>query len=104
MSPCRNENVEALQSSNSTSKTCQRIFAVVEACRLVIPSPLPIFFNTERVTGRKAKGLQIEKTGCKHQTCFLFLSSGRRKQTTSVIFSLLYTNLKRRFSSNSVLP
>ena len=35
----------------------------------------------ERVTGRKARGLQTEEIGCKSQT--FFLSSGRRKQTTS---------------------
>ena len=98
MSPCRNENVEVLQSSNSTSKTFQRIFAVVEACGIVIPSPLPIFFSTETVTGRKARGLQMEETGCKCQTFFSSLLSGRRKQTTSVtFFPLLYTNLKPGF-------
>ena len=46
----------------------------------------------ERVTGRKAKGLQMEERGCKCQT-FLSLISGRRKQTSDILF-LLYTNLK----------
>ena len=50
----------------------------------------------ERVTGRKARGLQMEEIGCKCQT-FLSLLSGRRKQT-SYIFFLLYTNLKGGFS------
>jgi len=50
----------------------------------------------ERVTGRKARGLQMEEIGCKCQT-FLSLLSGRRKQT-SIIFFLLYTNLKGDFS------
>ena len=36
----------------------------------------------ERVTGRKARGLQMEEIGCKCQT-FLSLLSGRRKQTGS---------------------
>ena len=51
---------------------------------------------TERVTGRKARGLQTEETGCKCLT-FLSLLSGRKKQTSD-IFSLLYTNLKGGFS------
>ena len=39
--------------------------------------------DSERVTGRKAKGFQMEETGCKCQT-FLFLLSGRRKQTSNI--------------------
>ena len=39
----------------------------------------------ERVTGRKARGLQMEEIACKCQT-FLSLLSGRRKQS-SYIFS-----------------
>ena len=42
------------------------------------------------------RGPQMEKTGCSVR-CF-YLSSGRRKQTTSVrLFPLLYTKLKRGF-------
>ena len=37
----------------------------------------------ERVTGRKARGLQIEEIACKCQT-FLSLLSGRRKQTSNI--------------------
>ena len=55
-----------------------------------------IYQGPERVTGRKARGLQMEEIGCKCQT-FLSLLSGRRKQT-SYIFFLLYTNLKGGFS------
>ena len=40
----------------------------------------------ERVTGRKAKGLQIEEIGCKCQTFFISPLSSRKKQTTSVRF------------------
>ena len=40
-------------------------------------------FATERVTGRKARGLQIEEIACKCQT-FLSLLSGRRKQTSNI--------------------
>ena len=50
--------------------------------------------GSERVTGRKARGLQMEERGCKCQT-FLSLLSGRKKQTMSF---LLYTNLKEGFS------
>ena len=39
----------------------------------------------ERVTDRKAMGLQTEEIGCKSQT-FLSLLSGRRKQTDDIIF------------------
>ena len=42
----------------------------------------------ERVTGRKARGLQMEEIGCKCQIFFSLLS-GRRKQTTDIFsFSL----------------
>ena len=52
----------------------------------------------ERVTGRKARGLQMEEIGCKCQTFLISLLSSRRKQTTSVrFFSLFSTNLKRGF-------
>ena len=50
----------------------------------------------ERVTGRKARGLQMEEIACKCQT-FLSLLSGRRTQTSNIFF-LLYTNLKGGFS------
>ena len=46
----------------------------------------------QRVTGRKARGLQTEEIGFKCQT-FLSLLSSRRKQTSDIFF-LLYTNLK----------
>ena len=49
---------------------------------------------TERVTGRKARGLQTEEIGCKCQT-FLSLLSGRRKQTSNIFFPSLY-KFKRR--------
>ena len=54
----------------------------------------------ERVTGRKARGLQKEEIGCKCQTFFISLLSGRKKQTSDIyiFFPLLYTNLKRGFS------
>ena len=38
---------------------------------------------SERVTGRKARGLQMEEIACKCQT-FLSLLSGRRKQTSDI--------------------
>ena len=57
----------------------------------------PIFWppDIERVTGRKAKGLQTEEIGCKCH--FLSLLSGRRKQTGDIYFPL-YTNIKGGFS------
>ena len=38
---------------------------------------------SERVTGRKTRGLQTEEIACKCQT-FLSLLSGRRKQTSDI--------------------
>ena len=52
--------------------------------------------DRERVTGRKARGLQMEEVGCSVKT-FLSLLRGRRKQTSDIFF-LLYTNLKGGFS------
>ena len=52
--------------------------------------------TTERVTGKKARGLQTEERGCTCQT-FLSLLRGRKKQTSDLFF-LLYTNLKEGFS------
>ena len=48
--------------------------------------------GNERITGKKARGLQTEEVACKCQI-FLSLSSGRRKQTSDICF-LFYTNLK----------
>ena len=53
-----------------------------------------IFIGSERVTGRKARGLQMEEIGCKCQT-FLSLLSSRRKQASD-IFSFTIKS-KRRF-------
>ena len=41
------------------------------------------YVHSERVTGRKARGLQREEIACKCQT-FLSLLSGRRKQTSDI--------------------
>ena len=58
----------------------------------------PASLRSERVRGRKARGPQTEETGCKCQIHFIYLLSGRRKQTTSVrFFPLLYAKLKRGF-------
>ena len=66
------------------------VWQVGEEDRPQLPEP-------ERVTGRKARGLQAEEIACKCQT-FLSLLSGRRKQTNEQYFFLLYTNLKGGFS------
>ena len=39
--------------------------------------------GSERVTGRKARGLQMEEIACKCQIFFSLLS-GRRKQTSDI--------------------
>ena len=51
----------------------------------------------ERVTGRKARGLQTEEIGCKCQTFFISLLSGRRKQTSDIFFSPSLYKFKKRF-------
>ena len=53
---------------------------------------------TERVTGRKPRGLQRRKQAASVKTFFIFLLRSRRKQTTSVkcFFPSLY-KIKRRF-------
>ena len=43
----------------------------------------------ERVTGRKARGLQTEEIGCKCQT-FLSLLSGRKETNQRYVFPSLY--------------
>ena len=50
---------------------------------------------SERVTGRKARGLQMEEIACKCQT-YLSLLSRRRKQTSNIFFPSLY-KFKERF-------
>ena len=60
------------------------------------PSGYPtVWVANESVTGRKARGLQMEEIGCKCQT-FLSLLSGRRKQTGDIFFPSLY-KFKRKF-------
>ena len=44
---------------------------------------ITLILHGERVTGRKARGLQIEEIACKCQTFFSLLS-GRRKQTSNI--------------------
>ena len=75
---------------------------------LILPNLLAYWmqhFHSERVKGRKARGLQMEEIGCKCQMFFISLISGRRKQTTSVIFFFPSLNKLKTVSSwNSVLP
>ena len=52
--------------------------------------------ETERVTARKARGLQREEMGCKCQTVVICHFRGRRKQAV-IFFPVLDTNLKRGF-------
>ena len=51
-----------------------------EICSVVADSLQTTDYTIERVTGRKARGLQTEEIGCKCQT-FLSLLSSKRKQT-----------------------
>ena len=51
--------------------------------------------SSDRITGRKARDLQIEEIGGKCQT-FLSLLSDRSKQTSDIFFPSLYA-FKRRF-------
>ena len=57
-------------------------------------------FQYERVTGRKDRGLQVEKEGCRCQT-FLSLLSGRKKQTSNMFSSL---QKFKRFLSTCCVP
>ena len=52
--------------------------------------------QNERVTGRKARGLQMEEIACKCQT-FLSLLSGRRTQTSNFFFFPSLYKFKGRF-------
>ena len=56
----------------------------------------PYSSPAERVTGRKARGLQMEKIACKCQTFLSLLRAGRNK--LGIFFFLLYTNLKEGIS------
>ena len=51
----------------------------------------------ERVTGRKARGLQMEEIGCKCWTFFISLLSSRRKQISVIFFSSSLYKFKKRF-------
>ena len=80
----------------------------LQHARLPCPSPTPGACSnscppslrchpTERVTGRKVRGLQMEEIGWKCQTFFVSLLSGWRKQITSVkIFSPSLYKIKKR--------
>ena len=54
-----------------------------EICSFVADSLQTTNYTIERVTGRKARGLQTEEIGCKCQT-FLSLLSSKRKQTSDI--------------------
>ena len=58
----------------------------------------PRYCGGERVTGRKARGLQREEIGCKCQT-FFYLSLKQQEEANYKFefFPLLYANLKRGF-------
>ena len=64
------------------------------------------FRYSERVTGRKARGPQVEEIDCKWQTFILLSSQAAGRNTASgrrlLVFPSLY-KIKRRFLLNSVL-
>ena len=62
-------------------------WASQEGCLLYLKSSLwSSDLPFERVTGRKARGFQMEEIACKCQT-FLSLLSSRRRQTSNILFS-----------------
>ena len=70
--------------------TCGKINCLVHWVCADCQSEFSRMFDSpiERVTGRKARVLQMEEIDCKCQT-FLSLLSGRRKQTSNIFFSSL---------------
>ena len=95
MGICRQENWSGLHFLLQRISLTQGLNCGLLRCRQTLYQRCYIG-TSERVTGRKARGLQMEEIACKCQT-FLSLLSGRRKQTNNIFF-LLYTNLKRGFS------
>ena len=70
-------------------------------CTSLSSLPSRMLLQTERVTGRKARGLQMEEIGYKCQTFFFFfyLSLKQLEETNykcQIFFSSLY-KIKRRF-------
>ena len=73
-----------------------QVFFLVQCWRIYLPSSSHRFNpwvrnmcqRSERVTGRKARGLQTEETACKCQTLFSLLSSRRK---LAIFFPSLYT-------------
>ena len=85
--PCPSEGIKAHLPPECRHKTLP-----TWSLRKWLDRPHPLQAETKskknewQVTGRKAKGLQMEEIGCKCQTIFISLLSSRRKQTTSVRF------------------
>ena len=80
----------------TSRKVMSNLHSVLKSKDITLPTRVRIFKAVERVTSRKARGLQTEEIACKCQT-FLSLLSGRKKQTNDIFF-LFYTNLKGGFS------
>ena len=70
-------------SSKASILQCSAFFIVQLSHPHVTTGKIALTTQTERVTGTKARGLQMEEIGCKCQT-FLSLLSGRRKQTRDI--------------------
>ena len=75
-------------SSKASILQCSAFFIVQLSHPHVTTGKIALTTQTERVTGTKARGLQMEEIGCKCQT-FLSLLSSRRKQTNDILFPSL---------------
>ena len=60
--------------------------------------------GNERVTFRKARGLQMEEIGCKCQTFSISLSSSKRKQTVCQIFGFPDSSVGKESPCNAGDP
>ena len=67
----------------TSRKVMSNLHSVLKSKDITLPTRVRIFKAVERVTSRKARGLQTEEIACKCQT-FLSLLSGRRKQTSDI--------------------
>ena len=67
----------------TSRKVMSNLHSVLKSKDITLPTRVHIFKAVERVTSRKARGLQTEEIACKCQT-FLSLLSSRRKQTSDI--------------------
>ena len=75
------------------------IYILISGRGIVSQWTITFMVKFERVTGRNARGPQTEEIGCKGQTFFISLISGKRKQTTMSDFFPVLCKIKKRFLS-----